>query len=56
MRASAVTPSRVDPRELGPDEIRAALERHGGKQEAAWRELGLSSRHALGRLVREYGL
>ena len=47
---------QVDPRSVGPDEIRAALERHGGKQEAAWRELGLSSRHALGRLVRKYGL
>ncbi len=49
-------PAAVDPRTVGPEEIRAALERHGGKQEAAWRELGLSSRHALGRLVRKYGL
>lgn len=50
------TPPPVDPRTVGPEEIRVALERHGGRQEAVWRELGLSSRHALGRLIRKYGL
>ncbi|MCB9686293.1 MAG: sigma-54-dependent Fis family transcriptional regulator [Alphaproteobacteria bacterium] len=56
VRAGRGAPPAVDPRELTPEQIREALERHGGKQEHAWRELGLSSRHALGRLVRKYGL
>ncbi len=42
--------------ELTPDEIQGCLDRHGGRQEPAWRELGLSSRHALARLVRKHGL
>lgn len=42
--------------ELDPEVIQACLDRHGGSQELAWRELGLSSRHVLSRLVRRYGL
>ncbi|MEQ1502190.1 MAG: sigma 54-interacting transcriptional regulator, partial [Myxococcota bacterium] len=56
LRAEELVAPRADPKTIGPDEIRAALDRHGGRQEAAWRELGLSSRHALGRLIRKYGL
>jgi DNA-binding NtrC family response regulator len=37
-------------------EIRACLERHGGVQERAWRDLGLSSRYALKRLIQKYAL
>jgi DNA-binding NtrC family response regulator len=37
-------------------EIRACLERHGWVQERAWRDLGLSSRYALKRLMRKYAL
>ena len=37
-------------------EIRACLERHGGVQERVWRDLGLSSRYALKRLMRKYAL
>ena len=29
---------------------------YGGKQEPVWRELGLSSRHVLTRLVKKHGL
>ena len=45
-----------DPAELSPEEIRAALERHEGNQSRAFRELGLSSRHALYRLIKRYGI
>jgi DNA-binding NtrC family response regulator len=38
------------------DEVRAALARHQGVRERAWRELGLPSRHALHRLLKKYGL
>jgi DNA-binding NtrC family response regulator len=46
----------VVPGELTPDVIQACLDRHDGAQEPVWRELGLSSRHALARLVRKHGL
>jgi len=39
-----------------PSEIRACLARHGGVQEHAWRDLGLSSRYALKRLIQKYAL
>ena len=45
-----------DPTELTELEIRAALERHDGNQSRAYRELGLSSRHALYRLIKRYGI
>jgi two-component system response regulator HydG len=41
---------------LSAELIQAALDRHGGAQEPAWRELGLPSRHALARLVKRHGL
>ncbi|HEU4537570.1 MAG TPA: hypothetical protein VFS00_25800, partial [Polyangiaceae bacterium] len=46
----------VDPLSIDPALIQACLDRHGGRQEPAWRELGLSSRHVLTRLVRRYNL
>ncbi|MEN0068417.1 MAG: sigma 54-interacting transcriptional regulator [Myxococcota bacterium] len=46
----------VDPTSLTKDVLQAALDRHGGSQELAWRELGLSSRHVLARLVKRHGL
>jgi DNA-binding NtrC family response regulator len=45
-----------DPMTIPPEIIQACLDRHGGKQEPVWRELGLSSRHVLTRLVRKHGL
>ena len=37
-------------------EVLCCLERHGGVKERAWRDLGLSSRYALKRLLRKYGI
>jgi two-component system, NtrC family, response regulator HydG len=37
-----------------PDEIRACLEHSGGNVSAAWKQLGLSSRDALRRLIRKH--
>lgn len=39
-----------------PQAVQEALDRHNGKLEKAWRELGLSSRHALARLMTKHGL
>ena len=49
-------PVRAAPRELGAEEIRAALARHGGVKDKAWRELGLPSRHALHRLMKKMNI
>ncbi|MCY1054164.1 sigma 54-interacting transcriptional regulator [Nannocystis sp. SCPEA4] len=46
----------LDPLTIPPAVIQACLDRHEGRQEPAWRELGLSSRHVLTRLVRRYNL
>jgi two-component system nitrogen regulation response regulator GlnG/two-component system response regulator HydG len=46
----------TDPDSLDPDEIQAALDQHGGSQEKAYRELGLSSRHVLYRLIKKHNL
>lgn len=46
----------VDPSLLDPEVIQNALDRHGGRQEPVWRELGLTSRHVLARLVKKHGL
>ncbi len=43
-------------REVGADEIRAALARHGGVKDKAWRDLGLASRHALHRLMKKLNI
>lgn len=54
--ASGEEPGGVDPLSLSPEQIQAALDAHDGRQEPAWRALGLSSRHVLTRLVKRYGL
>ncbi|HYP91290.1 MAG TPA: hypothetical protein VEQ59_24155, partial [Polyangiaceae bacterium] len=41
---------------ISAEEVRASLERHGGVKDKVWRELGLSSRHALHRLLKRLGL
>jgi two-component system nitrogen regulation response regulator GlnG/two-component system response regulator HydG len=41
--------------EVSREELRAALVRHQGIKERVWRELGLSSRHALLRLMKKLG-
>ena len=42
--------------DVGRAEIEAALAKHGGVRDKAWRELGLPSRHALHRLMKKHGL
>jgi two-component system nitrogen regulation response regulator GlnG/two-component system response regulator HydG len=49
-------PTAQDPMSIPPEVIQACLDRHDGQQEPVWRELGLSSRHVLTRLVRRYNL
>ncbi len=46
----------VDPLTVPAEHIQAVLDKHGGRQEPTWKELGFSSRHVLTRLVRRYGL
>lgn len=50
------SPAAQDPMSIPPEVIQACLDRHDGQQEPVWRELGLSSRHVLSRLVRRYNL
>ena len=42
--------------ELTAERIQACLDKHEGRQEPVWRELGLSSRHVLTRLVKKFDL
>jgi hypothetical protein len=42
--------------EVTAEEIRAALARHGGVKDKAWRELRLPSRHALHRLMKKLNI
>ncbi len=53
---AAAPAARLDPAELSVDQIRAALEAHAGNQSAAWKALGLRSRHQLVRLIKKHGL
>ncbi|MBS2014833.1 MAG: sigma-54-dependent Fis family transcriptional regulator [Deltaproteobacteria bacterium] len=45
-----------EPVEVTAEEIRAALTRHGGVKDKAWRELRLPSRHALHRLMKKLNI
>ena len=51
-RRSSLPPPR---RDASPEEIRAAMEKHGGVHEKVWRELGLPNRHVLQRLLKKLG-
>jgi two-component system nitrogen regulation response regulator GlnG/two-component system response regulator HydG len=42
--------------EISEADVRAALEKAGGKREQAWRDLGLANRHVLKRLIKKYGI
>jgi DNA-binding NtrC family response regulator len=44
------------PAGLSPETIQACLDAQNGVIEDAWRPLGLSSRHALSRLIKKYGI
>jgi two-component system nitrogen regulation response regulator GlnG/two-component system response regulator HydG len=49
-------PDAVDPKTVTKETIEAAMEKHGGVIEQVWRALGLSSRHALNRLLAKHKL
>lgn len=53
---ASVQPVAIEPSDLTAEQIQAVLDRHKGRQEPAWKELGLSSRHVLARLVKKHGL
>jgi DNA-binding NtrC family response regulator len=53
---SAETVAAVDPASLSREQLHGALERHSWVVEQAFRELGLSSRHVLTRLMARHGL
>jgi two-component system nitrogen regulation response regulator GlnG/two-component system response regulator HydG len=55
-RSSSVLAPVSAPGALTPAAIQACLDAHNGVIEDAWRPLGLSSRHALARLIRKHGL
>jgi hypothetical protein len=42
--------------ELAPHELQRVLDANNGSIEKSWRAAGLSSRHALARLVKKHGL
>ena len=56
----AVVPSpdtgQPSPEALTPQQVQAALDQANGKQEVAWRALGLQSRYQLRRLIKRHGL
>ncbi len=56
--AARLTPpsAATDPASLSADAVRAALARNGGQVAQTWKALGLSSRHALYRLLRKHGI
>lgn len=52
----AAAPQARDPGAVGEEEIRASLARNEGRLEEVWRDLGLSSRYVLRRLMARYGI
>ncbi len=53
--AAPAAPAKRDG-DWSAEELQACLDKHNGSQEPVWRELGMSSRFVLSRLVRKYGL
>jgi DNA-binding NtrC family response regulator len=51
-----IAPANDAPPGLSPAAIQARLDAHNGVIEDAWRSLGLSSRHALARLIKKHDL
>jgi transcriptional regulator with GAF, ATPase, and Fis domain len=48
--------SSTEAREVTAEQVDAALQRAGGVQGRAWRELGLANRYVLKRLIKKFGL
>jgi two-component system nitrogen regulation response regulator GlnG/two-component system response regulator HydG len=55
-QSRARQPGNVDPKTVTREAIEAAMKQHHGVLEQVWRALGLSSRHALNRLLVKYGM
>lgn len=56
-RSNSLPPSdAVDPMSLRAEDIQAALDRNNGRLADTWKELGLTSRHVLARLIKRYNL
>jgi two-component system nitrogen regulation response regulator GlnG/two-component system response regulator HydG len=53
---TARAPKSVDPKSVPREALERALAEHGGVREEVWRALGLSSRHALSRLMVKHGI
>jgi len=53
---AAGRPARTEPRDLSAEQIQACIDRENGVLERVWRELGLSSRFVLHRLIQRHGL
>ena len=47
---------RAESNTLTRARIQAALDKHNGRQSDVWKELGLSSRHQLARLIKKHGV
>jgi two-component system nitrogen regulation response regulator GlnG/two-component system response regulator HydG len=56
LQAPAATKQVEPPRTWSAEEIRAALDKHGGVRDRAWRELGMKNRFVLLRLIQKYEL
>ena len=54
--AVTVIEEPVDPCEVNEEAIRRSLARHAGVREKVWRDLGLSSRFVLARLMKKHGI
>ena len=50
------TLAEVDPASLTEEQVRHALDAHGGRRDATWQALGLRSRHQLTRLLKKFGI
>jgi two-component system nitrogen regulation response regulator GlnG/two-component system response regulator HydG len=49
-------PEGPDPADVSREVLEAAMARHDGVRERVWRDLGLSSRHQLARLLKRHGM
>ena len=54
--SASSAPPTIKASELTEEQVRASMAKHEGVKERVWRELGLSSRFALRRLLTKYGI
>lgn len=53
--SGCATPAKVAT-DYTPEQVQACLDKHGGDQAKAWRELGFANRHVLKRLIKKHAL